>query len=56
MREFALMNGDTVVNIVLTNKTKEQVERTASEGYKVVPIEMVPRASLTRYKYWKERS
>ena len=50
------MNGSTVVNIVLTNRTQEQVERTSSQGYKVVPIEMVPRDALARYRYWKERS
>lgn len=55
MNEFALMDGQTVVNIVTTNQTIEQVRQRRSDGYKVVYLDEVPKQALERYRYWSER-
>lgn len=50
------MDGQTVVNIVTTNQTIEQVRQRRSDGYTVLYLDEVPYAALARYRYWSERS
>jgi hypothetical protein len=56
LNEFALMDGQTVVNIVTTNQAIEQVRQRQSNGYKVVYLDEVPKQALGRYRYWSERA
>jgi hypothetical protein len=53
VREYAIIQGGQVVNIVMTSKPRDELIP-VFRGH-VVPIEQVPEDQLAAYGYWDER-